>query len=156
MPVLSIGSIRNMNNPTYIYVDNLYCTSILLYKNIAEGWGYNPWNWMNKSNISSAIEFEHNIIRKAKVVFCMGKWLTDFAKDYYKDCEHKFYTAYGGMNIQHMSDTSVKRRKNTVLFVGRDFYRKAGDIVFEAVNIVRQMYNKDIKLLIAGPNENPI
>lgn len=156
IPILSVGTIRNFDNPTYIYVDNLYCASRFTNEYVKEGWGYNPWAWLTDENLTKAIEFEHNILRQAKGIFCMGGYLTDIAKDIYKDCANKIYTAYGGINVVSEITSSEAKVKNTILFVGRDFYRKAGDLVVEAIKISRAKYNKDIKLLLVGPHEYPL
>lgn len=155
LPVLSIGAIRAFDNPTYIYVDNLFCSCLLLKTYQKEGWGYNPWGNLNDNCINQAIKYEHKIIQKAKAVFCMGEWLTELAKETYKDCSSKIYFAPGGIN-SFTSQQNIQKDTNMVLFVGRDFKRKAGDIVFKAVKYLNEKKSRNIKLFIVGPKEYPL
>ena len=153
-PVLSIGAIRALDAPTYIYVDNLYASCLLFKKYKEEGWGYNPWGDVSDKYIKDAIKYEHGVLQKARAVFCMGEWLAEHAKTVYPDCAHKIFVAYGGINsiAEHME---TEREKNTVLFVGRDYKRKAGDMVVEAVRILNDKYDVDVKLYLAGPKFKP-
>lgn len=155
LPVLSIGSIRTLKNPTYIYVDNLFCSCLLLDKFKEEGWGYNPWGNLGKKYIEQAIKYEHNVIRKSQAVFCMGEWLADLAKKTYEDCSNKIFTAPGGINsIAKQQDD--RKITDMVLFVGRDFERKAGDIVVEAVKYLNEKRLRPVKLCIVGPSQYPL
>lgn len=118
------------------------------------GWGYNPWGDVSDKYINEAIKYEHDVLQKAMAIFCMGEWLAEHAKKVYPDCAHKIFVAYGGTNsiAEHIE---TEREKDTVLFVGRDYKRKAGDIVVEAVRILNDQYGVDVKLYLAGPKSKP-
>lgn len=153
-PVLSIGAIRAIDAPTYIYVDNLYASCLLFKEYQKEGWGYNPWGNLSDKYIKDSIEYEHRVIQKAKAVFCMGVWLTEHARKIYPDCADKIYVACGGLN-SIAENTQEDRDRNNVLFVGRDFKRKSGDLVVEAIRILNEERGMNVRLNIAGPKIKP-
>jgi glycosyltransferase involved in cell wall biosynthesis len=47
-------------------------------------------------------------------------------------------------------------RRRRLLFVGRDFYRKGGDIVVEALSILRRDFDPEVVLTIVGPRTWPL
>jgi glycosyltransferase involved in cell wall biosynthesis len=47
-------------------------------------------------------------------------------------------------------------RRGRLLFVGRDFYRKGGDIVVEALAILRRDFDPEVVLTIVGPRTWPL
>lgn len=154
IPVLSIGSIRALDAPTYIYVDNLFASCLLFKKYKDEGWGYSPYGDVSDKWIKESIKYEHSVLVKAKAIFCMGEWLAEHAKKVYPDCAHKIFVARGGVNsIAEQVDCS--REKNSVLFVGRDFKRKAGDLVIKAVRSLNEKHGINVKLYLAGPKNRP-
>ena len=48
------------------------------------------------------------------------------------------------------------KKETTILFVGRDFFRKGGDIVIEAFKILKEDYSSNLKLIIIGPKYWPL
>jgi glycosyltransferase involved in cell wall biosynthesis len=62
----------------------------------------------------------------------------------------------GASSIGHISGArAVTARPPRLLFVGRDFRRKGGDLVLDAVGRLRQSYNPELTLTIYGPREWP-
>ena len=85
----------------------------------------------------------------------MSKWLAEHLVNYSKIPPEKVHAVGGGINLDLGKIKSVKKDNNKVLFVGRDFYRKGGDLVYEAFKIAKKS-NPNIKLYVAGPKEWPM
>ena len=57
----------------------------------------------------------------------------------------------GGINVNSFLIPIHQRDEQTFLFVGKDFYRKGGDLVVAAFNQIKPFY-PEAKLIIAGPD----
>ncbi len=153
IPVFHFGGI-NLPSPSFIYTDDLLTAKLAIINKC-----YNLDSLTKKISRfdQKMIEKEVKILTNAINIFCMGKWLLDFAQKLHPDLMEKFVEAPGGCNARviptdHFRD-SYKRNK--ILFVGRDYRRKRLDLVLEAFKIVKKSRNNAV-LLIAGPNENPL
>lgn len=89
-----------------------------------------------------AKKFYHN----ATGIFFMGNWILDYTKKFYPN---KCFYVGAGANV-FPSKPKLHINKN-ILFIGRDFIRKGGDLVVEAFRILYQQ-DHQVRLLIAGPS----
>lgn len=106
-----------------------------------------------------SIKKRANLQRKyydgCKGVFTMGKWLSKFLIDNEIVRSDKVFHVGGGINLdKSVIDYSNKKGKR-ILFVGRDFVRKGGQLVIEAFKILKKT-RKDVELYLAGPITNPV
>lgn len=84
----------------------------------------------------------------------MGKWL---AKDLIERCglpKDKVHHVGGGINLDKTKIDYSKKEGNKFLFVGRDFIRKGGPLVYQAFCLLHKK-RPEMELLVAGPKENP-
>ena len=98
-------------------------------------------------------KFEREFLDMAAGIFTMGKWMADFLVDEAGLPSEKVHHVGGGINSLGFYDASL-RDGRTFLFAGRDFYRKGGDLVLDAFDILHSR-DKELRLLIAGPASNP-
>lgn len=86
----------------------------------------------------------------------MGKWVAEDLRAEHPELAHKIHHIGGGINldIQYIKPERVKGSKK-ILFVGRDFKRKGGDIVVDAFRLLRSKW-PDVEVHIAGPKESPV
>lgn len=89
-------------------------------------------------------------------IFCMGKWLADFLKDNMNIDPNKIHVVEAGINTPITSPDFSHKTGKKILFVGKDFYRKGGELVLDAFRIFRKKYMPTAELYIVGPMENPI
>lgn len=87
-------------------------------------------------------------------IFTMGQWL---ARDLVERCglpASKVHHVGGGINLDRTLIDESHKTGRRFLFVGRDFRRKNGPLVYEAL---RSLLSKhpDWELHVAGPAENP-
>jgi len=60
----------------------------------------------------------------------------------------------GERQLPPLRERAAPRRR--LLFVGRDFYRKGGDLVVSALAVLRREYDPQITLTVAGPQTWPL
>jgi glycosyltransferase involved in cell wall biosynthesis len=102
--------------------------------------------------LDKAIERERTVYQGASVVFTMSEWLKmSLVKDFGIP-EEKIITVYAGTNIQPQHFEKIFDGK-TILFVGKNFERKGGQILLKAFEVVRKEI-PDAKLIIIGPRLN--
>lgn len=91
-------------------------------------------------------------------IFTMGQWFADWLVDHGGVPQCKVHAIGGGLNAvpssrRHQSDG---RSRHRLLFVGRDFFRKGGDLVVDAVSILRATGHGPFTLTIVGPARWPL
>lgn len=95
------------------------------------------------------------VYRDAAAVFTLSNALRDsFIGDYGLDAD-RVLTVHAGPNldisgIPTISPTDGVRRPPTILFSGKEFLRKGGDVLMDAFRIIRQQLG-DARLRILGP-----
>ena len=100
-------------------------------------------------------DFQNKYYQSCSGIFTMGKW---FANDLIRRCgvqEAKVHHVGGGINLDKSLIDYSSKRGNKILFVGRDFVRKGGEITLKAFQILRERC-KDVELYIAGPSTSPL
>jgi glycosyltransferase involved in cell wall biosynthesis len=104
------------------------------------------------------------IYAEATGVLCMSRWLAAEVELDGVD-PSKIHVVHPGRNspVRRTPDTSALRgpfrdaaEPRSLLFLGRDFFRKGGDIVVSALASVRARYRSDTRLIVAGPKHWPL
>lgn len=90
-----------------------------------------------------------------KHVFTMGKWLRNYLIENHIVESPKVTAVGGGINVDETKIDYSLKKGNKILFIGRDFERKGGDLVLKAFKILKNKY-KNLELYIIGPAKNPI
>lgn len=154
--VIFVGNSVKCTSNAYTYCD-LTLDSLLYFKeNHPQIFQYSRFE-----NISDK-EFDEKRLRQLDIfngltgIFTMSKWLAENLAHYSKIEEDKIHWVGGGINIDINKIKEVTKTNNRILFVGRDFIRKGGDIVYEAFKILKSKYLPDAELYIAGPKECPV
>lgn len=93
--------------------------------------------------------------QEAKGIFTMGQWLADYLIEVEKIPAFKVHKVGAGINIDINQIDSSKKEGNKILFVGRDFKRKGGELVINAFRILKKI-NPKAQLYVAGPSQNPV
>lgn len=93
--------------------------------------------------------------KNASGIFTMGKWLADYIIAHEDVSPSKVHAVGGGINVDSEKIDYSEKTGNKILFVGRDFKRKGGDLVLEAFYILKRI-KPEAELYIAGPKHNPI
>lgn len=110
-----------------------------------------PKKELKKRVATQAMFYEH-----CSGIFTMGQWLADFLHQECNIPAEKIHAVGAGINVPIQAADYSEKRGNKILFVGKDFERKAGNLVVEAFRILKNTYREDVELYIVGPMENPL
>lgn len=106
--------------------------------------------WASDAEKIKRKQLEYELYNKSKAVVTFSEYARQSIIRDYGIEEGKVSVVYAGNNFNKMPDSEGKNYSNkTILFVGRDFYRKGGSTLIKAFRIVKSKI-KDAKLIIAG------
>jgi len=166
--VLEIGDIANVKMPFYLYQDLSYDVLVHYYKIF--GVPLPGFPALDIEDIYRLRDRQRIIYQQAAGIFTMSKWLARTLVEWSEVPVEKVHAVYAGTNAGVLlmeghdnctTFTTHKQRldrnvRDRLLFVGRDFYRKGGDLVVKALQILRKEFNSKIYLSIAGPSQWPM
>lgn len=94
--------------------------------------------------------------KKCKGIFTMGQWLVDDLVSNTGIDPGKVHAIGGGCNVDISAIDRSGKQSNKILFVGKEFERKGGEVVLEAFRILKKEKKPDAELYIAGPENWPL
>jgi len=155
IPVFMITGVFEVDNPSYLYMDNIWKVASFLKSSEAKERKYfNHFFSYSNAEISYQIKRQYQVFVHSKAIFLMGNWLAEYMKEVYPEFSNKIYAIGGGCNAYSAKGTTG-RTGNKILFVGKAFQRKGGDLVVEAFHLLRKKYRQDAELIIVGPSDKP-
>lgn len=132
--------------PTVIYTD--YTATLAARK---ASLGRSPFNERERA---AWIDLERRAFERAAHICVRGRFVREALIADYRLPPERVTAIGGGVNLPHLP-ARVERPLNaapTALFIGKDFYRKGGDLVLRAfAQTRRQLPNARLLLLTAGP-----
>lgn len=141
----------NVNVPIYVYQDMSFGYLYSLAKNDIKSYINSGFKYDIKQ-LKKITNYNDSLLSKITKIFTMGMFLKKFYDNNYgTEVSNKVVCIGGGYNFEFIDRNNIKK-ENSFLFVGKDFYRKAGDIVVKAFENI----SKDeptLKLYIIGPTE---
>lgn len=155
IPVFEICHDVELKNPYFTYQDMTYAAGLYVkqlkikYPFIWEAAGNEAYSL---SEIKRRVKRQEHEYSKALAVFWMGEWLHDYMTQFHPHLASKMHHVGGGTNLDITKIDVSQKKGNKFLFIGRDFDRKAGDLVLEAFQIFKQKYFSEVELHIAGPS----
>lgn len=105
--------------------------------------------------LNQRFEMQSNYYSLCKGIFTMGKWLKNDLINRCVVSPNKVHHVGGGINVNLNLIQNLPKTNNKILFIGRDFERKGGYIVYEAFKLLKEK-KKNAELYVAGPVSNPI
>lgn len=141
--VASSTEIAFIKSKPIIYISDVSVTQYLNY-------------YTDKTNILSVWEssyIEKRAISNADYVIYPSLWAKDYAFSKYKGCKNKYIKIPFGANVQlHYENHKINfvddKKSFNILFVGKQWKRKGGEIVMKTFNKLSKKY--DVKLTIVG------
>ena len=142
---------------SYIYQD--LCVDYLLKLRTSQiddlGFEYSGYSNYPVSILRNRNDLQLQYYKSCSGILTMGKWLEKYIKESYPHIAHKVYHVGGGINLdKSLINSSISKRNNKILFIGRDFKRKGGYQLLDAFEILSKK-RADLELHIAGPRDNP-
>lgn len=153
--VLHVGTLEEEPNNAYCYLD-LSIDSLIYYKEKhPELFQYSSYENISNEILEDKKNHQNKNFNNIKGIFTMSKWVADNLSTYTGIPKEKVHWVGGGINLDTNLIEEKNKEGNKILFVGRDFKRKGGDLVYNAFIKLKEN-KKDLELFIAGPKECPI
>ena len=153
IPVLEISENVIVENPFYLYRDMAYaCYPYVLdkFKDDSNDYGHGMLSHVSNKALEKRIENEVILSANAEKSFFMGNWVANKLKEIYPNMKDKFISVGGGLSKEFIDIDNKKDYAKKILFVGVDFKRKGGDLLIEAFKVLKEKYDEDAELIIAG------
>lgn len=154
--LLQVGSYGLSDKCSYTYQDLSIDSLIYFKKNKPDLYKYSGFNDVSLERLELVNKRQKNIYNNSKYLFTMSEWLRENLINYTGIHESKVYAVGAGINIDKNNIVREVKDNNKILFVGRDFFRKGGDLVFKAFKVLREKYMDNAELYVAGPSEWPL
>lgn len=132
---------------SYIYEDLIWESLQWIKENDPKSFSFSGFQEINSDKLNYSLCVQRKLIGTNNVILSMSHWLANFINS---KTIHKAIYVGGGINTSSNVVPIGEREYQTFLFVGRDFYRKGGDLVVSAFVRIKKSYPK-AKLIIAGP-----
>ena len=115
---------------------------------------YDQYKYFFEFSNKEFYSIEDNAIKVSSAIVYPSKWVYDFVKSNYKDVENKLRYVNLGANISIEPDRELinpksRFEKKQLLFIGRDWERKGGDIVYKCfIGLIEN--GIDCELVVCG------
>ena len=153
IPVFEICEDVKVKNPYFTYQDMTYHAGLVVkdmkreYPFIYQAAGNSI---LSENEIHRRERRQHDEYRHASAAFFMSRWVKDIMSAFHPDVSNKMIHIGGGTNIDVNNIDLSQKKGNKFLFIGRDFERKAGDLVIEAFKMLKSQYMPNAELHMAG------
>jgi starch synthase len=128
LAVLVFGWSSPWRGPYVIYVDHTW-------RMMEKHW---PSGLPPRNALTSLLKAEREAFHGARHVFTMTHAAAQSLVDDYGLPEHRVTPVGGGVNFDELPEPRPAGASKTILFVGREFVRKGGDVLVEAFRRVRE------------------
>lgn len=136
----------------------LCCDSNIRMAEHGAPWGYSDAVSLTRGELDLVRERELDVYRNAAGIFTLSERLRRSFVEDLGVAPHRVHAMLAGPNFDvaripssFPRDAADVERHPTILFVGRQFHRKGGDVLMQAFRRVRDRI-PDVRLLIAGPS----
>lgn len=156
IPVFEICQCVKLKNPFFPYQDMTWECGVYtkeLQQKHSFIWRAAGNNIYHKDEMSRRVRHQNEIYSMARAIPFMSQWVAEYTKKNHPELAPKIFNIGGGANTNLSKIDMSQKKGNKFLFVGRDFFRKAGDLVIEAFKIIHDKYSGDFELHIAGPKD---
>lgn len=141
--------------PSYIFQDLSQVHVEYLSKHNRSIFKYSGFYQFKESDIKKRADMQQEYYKRCKGIFTMGEWCKEDIINRCGISPDKVHAVGGGINLDVNLIKPMNRMNNKILFVGKDFKRKGGYIVYEAFKLLRREI-QNLELYVAGPNSDPI
>ncbi|MBU3700384.1 MAG: glycosyltransferase family 4 protein [Candidatus Kapabacteria bacterium] len=158
--VITIGENGPIDAPQFVYQDQSVGQFIEYYN--AHGRMADVRDVPPMHLLESRTEIEQHTYGTLAGVLTMSHWNARHVIATGSIAADRVHVVGAGINVASdlptLDDVARRLEKDsrTVLFVGRHFHRKGGDVVVAGVERARQLSGQNIRLIVAGPTEWPL
>ncbi|HJQ48260.1 MAG TPA: glycosyltransferase family 4 protein [Amycolatopsis sp.] len=154
--VLQIGDLALLNTPFLLYQDSSF--DVLLERLDTEKGRALHFPGLTPSALRRLRARQHEIYDRAAGVLAMSQWLADHlvrVSGLPRERVHVVPPAANGLP-QHALPVRREAPRRRLLFVGKDFTTKGGDLAVAATALLRRDFDPAVELTVAGPKEWPL
>ncbi len=156
--ILQIGATFRVTAPQGVPLA-LYCDSNIKLAEAGAEVGLSEASMLDSKSLQGIEARERSVYMAADRIFTMSHRLRRSFMEDFQVPEAKVQTVHPGPNFPIGQEPAVPERSVTgdpvVLFIGRDFERKGGQLLLNAFSRVRSIL-PEAELLVVGPDEIPI
>lgn len=156
--VVQIGDLAAVEQPYFVFQD-LSFDVLLAYLDSPNGTAL-QFPSLSRRAIERARDRQHRLYDHAAGVLAMSHWLAARLVEWSGVPEHKVHVVEPGASAlarpggatpeAHQLPARSRRHRSRLLFIGKDFIRKGGDLVLDAVGELRAA-GWDVELTVVGP-----
>lgn len=136
----------------------IYCDGNARFAERGDPGGQAEVGGLSASELSEVVARESRIYAEAGRIFTFSEPLTRSFVEDFEVPPGRVRTIHAGPNLDPTAISAPREQpqgaQRTVLFVGRSFKRKGGDLLLDAFRRVREVH-PDTKLVIVGPTKPP-
>jgi glycosyltransferase involved in cell wall biosynthesis len=156
--IISVGTIPiaylDVDIPIINYTDATFNQMINYYEEFSN---------LSDQTIKNGNELEKKALEKCDLLFYCSDWARNSAIRDYQIDPSKVYSVPFGLNMDEVPDKadvlrSVEEKihinRCNLIFVGKDFKRKGGDLAYKTLCYLNEQLNTDAHLTIVGSNPN--
>jgi len=155
--VIEIGDLSEVTTPFYVYQDLSFD---VLERYYDDAFGVPGFKGLDLGTIRRRKERQHKIYDSAAGIFAMSEWFAGTLTQWSGVPKEKITVVHAGIaspGAQEMPDPErPSGHPPRLLFVGRDFFRKGGESVVEALATLRREYSPETTLTVVGPKKWPL
>ncbi|MBI3817425.1 MAG: glycosyltransferase family 4 protein [Planctomycetes bacterium] len=114
-------------------------------------------SWFGKlapADVDHCIDRQKRVLDRCEWLFPRSEWCARSLADDYNIPKERICITGAGPNFDEMPPPRKSYDCKTILFVGRDWNRKNGPLVLDALNLARKV-RPDLRLQIVGPDSTP-
>lgn len=120
-----------------------------------------PTSWgsaLSRRGLAEAVSLEGALYSEARAIFTMSRYIAESFVDDFAVDENSVVAVGAGPNANPIELLAIERNgvaensSPTILFIGREFERKGGDILLESFRRIRRTI-PDARLVIIGPRD---
>jgi glycosyltransferase involved in cell wall biosynthesis len=154
--VVQIQDLAFFDPPFYTYQD---LSSDVVLSLLDQNGGRHPhFPMLDIGLVKRRRDRQHMLYERAAGVLAMSHWFARTLVELSGVPRHKVHVVYPGINVpvrnDHLASQDIDLRSARLLFVGRDFISKGGDLVVRAARILQRDWPK-VTLTVAGPKRWP-
>jgi glycosyltransferase involved in cell wall biosynthesis len=160
--VLEIHDLAPLAVPFFVLQDLSFDVLLRYYDHVNGGPMQLPW--LTYDLICRRRERQHDFFDRCSGVITLSHWLARTLVEWSGLPPAKVHPIHPGVSVstcdqpegeRHPVDDGDRRRRR-MLFVGKDFFRKGGDLVVQALKVLRAEHDPSMTLTVAGPPRWPL
>lgn len=155
--VIGIGDVETISDvPTFLYQDANF--SVLRAHRELLGIHAPSLVQLPAGRLDELVDEQREAYASAAGVLSFSQWFADWLSEHDGVPREKIHVVGGGLHdLPARRDLEARGAHGTnVLFIGRDFVRKGGDLVVDAISQLRGSGSGDFKLTVVGPARWPL